>query len=48
MNRIHKANIKSFKPVPLSRSTKDAIFNKHFKEDVKKLEEVLDRKMNWN
>jgi hypothetical protein len=46
-NKIHRANISSFTPNPLSKDIRKEIYNNYFLDDVKKLEFILEKKMNW-
>ena len=46
-NKIHRANTSSFTPKPLSKDIRKEIYNNYFLDDIKKLESILGRKMNW-
>jgi len=48
INKIHKLNNKNFTPPSLSKKDREEIFDKYFAADVKKTENLLNRKMNWN
>ena len=47
-NRIQRANITTFTPSKLSSLEKKELFNLFFKDDVGKLELLLNKRMNWN
>ena len=47
-NRIQRANITTFTPSKLSSLEKKELFNLFFKDDVDKLELLLNKRMNWN
>ena len=47
VNKIHRANTRSFKPKPLSKEIRKEIYNNYFLDDIKKLESILGREMNW-
>jgi len=47
-NRIQRLNIVNFTPPKLSEKEKRDLFNLYFKEDVMRLEVLLNRKMNWD
>jgi hypothetical protein len=47
-NRIQRANITTFTPSKLSSLEKTELFNLFFKDDVGKLELLLNKRMNWN
>ena len=46
-NRIQRANIIKFKPEELPHSLKKEIYDMYFADQIVLLEELLDRKMNW-
>ena len=46
-NKIHRANTSSFTPEPLSKDIRKEMYNNYFLDDIKKLESILGRKMNW-
>jgi len=46
-NKIHRANTRSVTPNPLSKDIRKEIYNNYFLDDIKKLENILGRKMNW-
>ena len=46
-NKVQRANISSFTPEKLTTHQKKEIFNKFFAEDLKILEQSINRKMNW-
>ena len=46
-NKIHRTNTSSFTPKPLSKDIRKEIYNNYFLDDIKKLESILGRKMNW-
>ena len=47
-NRIQRANIRTFKPVELEVAFRKELYNKFYAKNVKNLEELIERKMNWN
>ena len=47
-NRLQRANLNTFIPPQLAEFERQNIFELNFKDDVKKLEILLGRKMNWN
>jgi len=47
-NRMQRANITNFTPSKLSSLEKTELFNLFFKDDVVKLELLLNKRMNWN
>jgi hypothetical protein len=46
-NRLQRVNLNAFTPPQLAEFERQNIFELNFKEDVKKLEILLGRKMNW-
>ena len=46
-NRIHRLNIISFTPEPLTKDIRKRIYKDYFQQDIKKLENILKKKMNW-
>ena len=46
-NRIQRLNITTFTPNKLSVKEREDIFKSYFTEDIKIVEELLERKMNW-
>ena len=46
-NKMQRASIRPFVPPPLTTSQRKYIYNLYFKKEIKKLEELLNREMNW-
>ena len=46
-NRIQRASISSFIPTPLNTAQREEIYQLYFTEEINKLEQLLNRKMNW-
>ena len=46
-NKIHRLNIVSFTPEPLTQEIRKKIYKDYFQQDIKKLENILGKKMNW-
>ena len=46
-NRIQRANISSFTPEPIQEEERKRIFLNYFSDDIKMLEKLLNKKMNW-
>ena len=46
-DKLHRINIISFTPEPLSKKIKNKVYQVFFLNDIKKLEGIIDRKMNW-
>ena len=46
-NKIQRASIISFTPKPLNTVQKEEIYQLYFVEEINKLEQLLNRKMNW-
>tara|TARA_B110000240_G_scaffold130525_1_gene144908 strand:- start:204 stop:623 length:420 start_codon:yes stop_codon:yes gene_type:complete len=46
-NRIQRASISSFIPTPLNTAQREKIYQLYFTEEINKLEQLLNRKMNW-
>ena len=46
-NRIQSASISSFTPQPLNITQRDEIYQLYFAEEIRKLEQLLNRKINW-
>ena len=47
-NKIQRANIRTYSPPKLSEREKKEIYNTYFKNEVKELEKLLNKKMYWN
>ena len=47
-NRIKNLNKKEFNYNLISDKKRKIIYDKYFSDDIKKLEEIIGRKMNWN
>lgn len=46
-NKIHRLNIISFTPEPLTKDIRKRIYKDYFQQDIKKLEKIIGQKMNW-
>lgn len=46
-NRIQRANIKEYKIEELSEELKSKLYNTYFKENMRKFEQLTNKKMNW-
>lgn len=46
-NRIQRASISSFTPKPLDTAQREKIYQLYFTEEINRLEQLLNRKMNW-
>lgn len=46
-NKLQRANISSFTPESIDTHQQNEIFNKFFAEDIKTLEQSINRRMNW-
>ncbi|MDC0204191.1 sulfotransferase domain-containing protein [Flavobacteriales bacterium] len=46
-NRIQRASIRPFIPPPLNAVQREEIYQRYFIEEINKLEQLLNRKMNW-
>jgi len=46
-NRIQRASISSFTPIPLNTAQREKMYQIYFTEEINKLEQLLNRKMNW-
>ena len=47
-NRLQRLNTREYTPKALSQTDKKVIFEKYFKQDIKALEKLIGKKMNWN
>ena len=46
-NKLQRLNISKFTPKSLNQAVKEKMYADYFAEDVSKLEQLIDRKMNW-
>jgi hypothetical protein len=46
-NRIQRASISSFTPEPLDTALREEIYQLYFTDEINRLEQLLNRKMNW-
>ena len=46
-NKLQRLNISKFTPESLTQEVKENMYAHYFSEDVNKLEQLIDRKMNW-
>jgi hypothetical protein len=46
-NKLQRLNITRFTPKSLNQAVKEKMYADYFAEDVSKLEQLIDRKMNW-
>ncbi len=47
-NKIQRFNLRQYTPPVLDKQEKKLIYNTYFKEDVYKLEKLLNKRMNWD
>ena len=46
-NKLQRLNISKFTPESLTQEVKGNMYAHYFSKDVNKLEQLIDRKMNW-